>query len=150
MKCPQCGSAELRVEVSFAGQVACKFADGGDFKLLDNVALDSSWNDASPCECMSCQWVGTLQNAQVGKIGALTQSEKPGNLETYREPVSTEELQEMERLLDLQRCPPLWREKIEILIAEVKRQNAFLETITRLTDQAASGPNSSSTDTVVG
>lgn len=150
MKCPKCGSTKLQVEVSFAGQVACNFDESDNFELIDDLALDSSWNDASRCECIECHWVVKLQNARLGSIDALNQSERGGGLQTYRGPVSAEQLRELEQLLDSQRCPPLWREKIEKLIAEINRLNAFLETITRITDHAASGRDSSSTDTIVG
>jgi hypothetical protein len=37
VKCPICESTELRVEVRFAGQVACKFVEGDNFELIEKL-----------------------------------------------------------------------------------------------------------------
>ena len=139
MKCPKCGSTKLKVEVSFAGEVVGKFDESGNFELMDDLDLDSIWNDASRCECIKCHWVGKVQNARSGRTDVLDQGERLGGLKAYRDPISAEELRELEQLLDSQRCPPLWRDNFEKLIAEIKRLNAFPETMTQSTDHAASG-----------
>jgi len=149
MKCPKCGSTQLKVEVSFAGQVACKFDESGNFELLDDVALDSSWDDASRCECIACHWSGEVQYAKSGEISTLDQGERLGGLRSYSRPITSEELSDLKQLLSSQRCPPLWRDKIEKLISEIERLNAFLETIMRVTNQATSGGDPSNSDTVV-
>ena len=64
MHCPACNNVNLRIDVNFSGRVACKFADDDEFELIDRVALDSQWSDESLCECLSCNWVGTVRNAK--------------------------------------------------------------------------------------
>ena len=149
MKCPNCGSTELRVEVRFAGQVACKFVEGDNFELIENVALDSNWDDHSCCECMDCLWVGTVQTARDGRTGKLKQSSSREKKPAFLNPISNAELRELKRLLETQSCPPLWREYIERLISEVERLNAFLEMISRLTNSKSETGIVSSEDSVV-
>ena len=150
MKCPNCGSTELRVEVRFAGQVACKFVEGDNFELIENVALDSNWDDHSCCECMDCLWVGTVQIARDSRTGKLKEISSFEKKPAFLNPMSNEELGELKRLLETQRCPPLWREQIKRLISEVERLNAFLKMISRLTNSNPETGIVSSEDTVVG
>ena len=150
MKCPNCGSTELRVEVRFAGQVACKFVEGDNFELIENVALDSNWDDHSCCECMDCLWVGTVQIARDGRTGQLKENSSLEKNPAFLNPISNEELGELKRLLETRSCPRLWRDYIERLISEVDRLNAFLEMISRLTDSKPGTEIASSEDTVVG
>lgn len=150
MKCPNCGSTELRVEVSFAGQVACKFVEGDNFELIENVALDSHWDDHSCCECMDCLWVGTVQIARDGRTEKLKKNLSLKKNSVFINPMSNEEFEELKRLLETQSCPPLWREYIERLISEVERLNAFLEMISRLTNSKTEIGIESSEDTIVG
>ena len=150
MQCPNCGSTELKVEVRFAGQVACKFVEGDKFELIENVALDSNWDDHSCCECMDCLWVGTVQIARDRRTEELKVNSSSVKKPAFLNPISNEELGELKRLLVTQSCPPLWREHIERLISEVDRLNAFLEMISHLTNSKPETGMASSEDTIVG
>ena len=150
MKCPKCGSAELRVEVRFVGQVACQFVEGDNFELIENVALDSNWDDHSCCECMDCLWVGTVQIARNGRAGQWKENSPLEKKPALLNPRSTQELGELKRLLETQSCPSLWRESIERLISEVERLNAFSEMISHLPHSKPETGIVSGEDTVVG
>jgi len=150
VKCPNCGSKELTVEISFAGQVACKFMEGDNFELIENVALESNWDDHSSCECMNCLWVGTVEIARDGQTEKLEEIPSLEKKPAFLNPISKEEIQELKRLLNSQRCPSLWCEYIDRLISEVERLNKFIEMISHLTHTNPEVGMASSEDTVVG
>lgn len=63
MKCPQCGSSMLRIEVVFTGFVSCAFSGEQEFELIDKLLLDSNWDEDSACECLRCDWRGVTRDA---------------------------------------------------------------------------------------
>ena len=68
MKCPNCSNNSLRIEVNFRGRVSCAFADDEAFELIDDVSFDSNWTDESPCECLKCNWSGTVAESKTVRI----------------------------------------------------------------------------------
>jgi len=65
MRCPQCGSARLRVEVIFTGKVDCDFAGANGLEVLNPVSLDSAFGQSSECHCLYCKWDGTVAEAEI-------------------------------------------------------------------------------------
>lgn len=144
VKCPKCGSPELKIEFQFAGQVACKFVDEDNFELIDNVAIDSKWDDDSPCECLSCQWNGTVHDAKMYRVDSKSDKTSRKARRSFSRPMTVEELTTLKTLLKTNHCPGPWRQRIEQLIAEVERLNSFVETLSRISEQ-----DDSNGDTVV-
>lgn len=147
MKCPECGSPSLNVEVQFAGKVACRFADSDNFEVIDDVELDSNWDDKSLCECLVCRWRGTVYAARLGDSQRPHGEDFSGKPQGHSTPMTEQDLLKLRELLKTQPCPAAWRERIERLISEVDRLNSLLETIGRLSEH---DPGSSSGDTVLG
>jgi len=64
MKCPQCGSRELKIDVTFTGWVSCTFDEDGDFEVDDSESHDSEWDSKSGVHCYNCQHDCTVKEAE--------------------------------------------------------------------------------------
>ncbi len=116
MPCPQCGSSQLMIEVTFVGKVPCNLSDEDDVDVLETVSFDSSWDDRSPCECSLCEWQGQVRHTRP----------LPGVL-----------LEQVKRELETGTCEPRWRVRGEVLLAEIERLNSLLEKIAMVSQKAS-------------
>lgn len=64
MRCPECGSACLRVEVTFTGTVDLNFGADEGYRVMQPVCLDSTLIAGADCGCLSCSWQGTVREAE--------------------------------------------------------------------------------------
>ena len=150
MNCPKCASRFLRVEMAFTGQVSCAFSNGGEFEVIDRVALDSEWDDRSPCECLLCAWRGPLGEAR-RKKRSPPQSKPARKGNPLSAMMSAEEIQAVRDQLKIGHCHPIWRAHLERLLEEVERLNALLDTITRVNAHENDGRRRrSENDTLIG
>jgi hypothetical protein len=116
MKCPSCGSRQLNVAVAFTGNVSCAFRGRDEFEIVDEVALDSHWDDRSPCSCVRCSWSGEVSEAR----GRLKTS-KPAPVAVRKAGISPRDLEALKERVRSGECPPRWVIQINRLIAEVER-----------------------------
>lgn len=148
MRCPHCSGNDLKIEISFSGPIACKFNDENDveFELMDHVSLDSHWNDESQCECLNCNWIGAVRDANSSPAGELdadaTASVSGGALGW----MTVEDQQELKHLLVTEECSPALRKHVEKLMHEVERLCSVLETMLRLQKKLSASDD----DTIVG
>jgi hypothetical protein len=135
MRCPACGSTKLRIEVVFAGELAFEFRNGEAIRLLEEPALDSRWEDVSPCRCSACAWSGTVGDLR--RRAAMTA--QPGGLE----------LHELERDLAEGDCPPRLRRPLGRLLESVRRMRVHLQVLETLERSLESPGRAGLDDTVV-
>ena len=118
MRCPACGSTKLRIEVVFAGELAFEFHEGEVLRVLEEPALESRWDDVSPCRCPACGWSGAVQDLQpIETLGAHR-----GRLE----------LHELECDLAAGRCPPPLARVVGPLLESVRRMQVQLQDLESL------------------
>lgn len=65
MKCPNCGSHHLKIEVLFQGFVTAFFHNAEEYELTEPVSLTSTWKEDSPCHCVDCGWTGLVADAAI-------------------------------------------------------------------------------------
>lgn len=135
MHCPKCRNSALRVAVAFTGDVYCDFSADGDFRLIDEVALDSSFSDDGDCCCPECGWEGRVRDARA-PVANPPQSSSPT-------PLSSEQLARLRAKISMFQGES--RRVAETLFAEVQRLNVLLDTVSRFGGK----PNSTS-DTAIG
>lgn len=135
MRCPACGSTKLRIEVVFAGELAFEFCNGEAVRLLEEPALDSRWEDVSPCRCPACNWSGTV--ADVRRRETLVP--QSGRLE----------LRELERDLAEGHCPPRLRRPLSRLLESVRRMQVHVQVLESLERSLESQRRAGPGDTVV-
>lgn len=138
MKCPNCQSPLLEINVSFTGNVACRFSEGQKFQLLEKVALKSEFAENAGCRCLVCNWEGRVADARTAADSTSRRSSGPA-----REPLTPREFEHIRQESDS--LSPRSRAIVRRLISEVERLNSLLDTVTRL-----SGGRQSDDDTVVG
>lgn len=63
MRCPECGSQHLKIEVHFHGFVKARFESPDRYELTEAVSLNSTWDEDSECQCVECDWSGTVAGA---------------------------------------------------------------------------------------
>ncbi len=69
MRCPSCQGQTFRIEVNFRGFVSVLFRTPDEFELTQPVALQSSWEDDSPCICENCGWTGQVKDIRIDEAG---------------------------------------------------------------------------------
>ena len=107
MKCPACNSQLLKIEIAFKGQVACAFSDDDEFDLIDNISLDSEWNDSSSCACLDCHWTGNVREARFHHENAVLESSAP--FTTTVSVLNEVDVQVIQKRLLVEHCPALFR-----------------------------------------
>ena len=135
MRCPGCGSHRLRVAVAFKGMVACAFRTSDDFELLNDVELDSRWDDAAQCECLKCAWTGEVGDAVRAVASGRSRSASSSTRESLASrstPLSAADLQRISGRLDVGFYDPAWADDIRRLVAEVDRLNSLLDLVSRV------------------
>ncbi len=144
--CPECSSSELKIDVSFTGQVACRFGTDGEFELIDRVALDSQWHDESMCECLSCNWNGTVGNTRPQSAPEQCVGVAIAESDDSVGALTAGEMQELMSLMEAEACSPALRKQVERLAGEVERLGSLLDTMMRITGNSAASDG----DTLLG
>lgn len=142
MHCPTCSSTLLNVQISFSGNVACQFSEAGEFTLLENVALDTQFDDDAGCHCLSCGWEG-----EVGDLSARRRRQDhahPQPTGSRGLPLSNRQLREL--AAEVARLHPSAQKTGEKLLQEVYRLRSLLDAVSRV----ASKPSTSDGDTWIG
>lgn len=138
MRCPHCQSTRLRVSVAFTGNVACAFADD-DVELLEDVELESRWDESGTCQCLNCNWQGSLSAARGSPTDAVTTrveaALKSGRFDCIRS-----------RIARFHGEP---RRVAQVMLKEIIRLSSLLQSISKLT-QAPFGRSAADEDTLVG
>ncbi|MFQ5731413.1 MAG: hypothetical protein ACE5KM_05595 [Planctomycetaceae bacterium] len=142
MQCPECQGALLKVNVTFAGEVACQFSEPQHFHILETVALQSEFDDEAGCRCMSCSWVGRV--GETGRVPVGHRIRQSPATSMACAPLSPEELDAISE--EIQSFGPVTKQIAERLVEEVLRLNSLLETVARL-PRGSNGPDG---DTWVG
>ena len=139
MKCPRCQSPLLKIDVSFTGNVACKFSEGQKFQLLEKVALRSEFAEDAGCRCLKCHWQGRVADARANS--PRTQHKVH---QASQDPLTAEELRKIED--SAESLSPRSRAIVQRLIDEVERLNSLLDAVTRVSTRR----RGSDDDTVIG
>jgi hypothetical protein len=63
MRCPSCDGQILKIQVLFQGYVTAFFQSAYQYELTRPVAMNSSWEEDSPCICENCEWQGSVAEA---------------------------------------------------------------------------------------
>lgn len=131
MNCPNCNGQLLRVAVTFTGDVACRFSDDGDFRIVDSVDLDSTFGDDAACECPKCGWSGEFQQTWADKADS---AESPPSARTI--------LEVEDAIAAARQLSGESRQIADVLTGEIRRLNLLLDSLTRIS-------KTSETDTTI-
>ena len=134
MKCPKCGSNELRIAVKFSGNIACSFRSEESFDFVEPVKIESDWDDSSRCHCIHCHWKGIVGDTKP----------RPSR-HVCLHATSPEKIASIKQ--KLAKCPEPWKKYLGYVLGEVDRLDQIVEMLTRTSSQLDNGDGSD--DTVI-
>ncbi|MGH7929208.1 MAG: hypothetical protein ACREQV_15580 [Candidatus Binatia bacterium] len=132
MKCPQCGSRTLRIEVRLTGFVTGTFEDDEQFELTETGSFRSGWEQDAASACTECLWSGTASELQERARVPLARSSR--HSAPVRSPgtrARVESLDDVEELKETYGCDTPWEECLDYLAGEVKHLRAVVAMLER-------------------
>lgn len=125
MRCPDCQSRELRINVVLSGTVTFRFNDDQSVDPLETGALDSFWGPEAECSCANCAWrsIAAFAAAEDDFLRML--------------PYADQELASLDRLLEDGHCPAPVAARIADLRDVVRRQSEIIQSLHRVVSTAA-------------